>query len=140
MPFVRISLSPGYEDADARGVADGVHEALVQAVDVPAADRFQVVLRRKADEMIWDRTYLGVERSDRAVFVEITLAFGRDDDKKRALYAAIVRNIAAKSAVRPEDVLIVLTEVSRSNWSFGNGIAHYAPGDAAPAVSSGSAK
>jgi 4-oxalocrotonate tautomerase len=28
--------------------------------------------------------------------------------------------------VRPEDVLIVLTEVAKENWSFGNGEARYA--------------
>jgi hypothetical protein len=30
--------------------------------------------------------------------------------------------------VRREDIFIVLTEVPRVNWSFGNGIAQYVPG------------
>lgn len=125
MPFVRISLSSGH-DRNARGaISDGVHRAMVETIDVPPADRFQVVTTHHAGEMVWDRRYLDVERSDRAVFVQITLAQGRDDDKKRALYAAIVANLERDAGVRPQDVFIVLTENTRSNWSFGNGVAQY---------------
>jgi 4-oxalocrotonate tautomerase len=126
MPFVRLFLSAVYDDEQVRAVADGVHDAMTQTIDVPAADRFQVVTRHEPGEMIWDRSFLGIERSDRAVFVHITISFGRDDDKKRSLYRAIVHNLSANAHVRPEDVLIVVTEVTRSNWSFGNGIAQYA--------------
>jgi len=128
MPFVRIFVSPGFDDAQVRAIAEGVHAAMTQTIAVPAADRFQVVTRREPDEMIWDRSFLGVERSDKAVFVHITLAIGRDEDKKRSLYRTIAQNLSAAARVRQEDVLIVLSEVSRSNWSFGNGIAQYTPG------------
>ena len=128
MPFVRIFVSQDFDEAQVRAVADGVHAAMTQTIDVPPADRFQVVTRHEPDEMIWDRSFLDVERSDSAVFVHITLAVGRDDDKKRSLYRAIAQSLSATARVRPEDVLIVLSEVSRSNWSFGNGIAQYAPG------------
>ncbi|MDQ2858874.1 MAG: tautomerase family protein [Candidatus Eremiobacteraeota bacterium] len=132
MPFVRISISANFSDDVARSVADGVHAALVGTIDVPPGDRFQVVTRHAASEMIWDRAYLGVDRSDDAVFVQIFLAEGRSDDKKRALYASIVTNVTAGGFVRPQDVLIVLNENPRVNWSFGNGIAHYVPGSVHP--------
>jgi phenylpyruvate tautomerase PptA (4-oxalocrotonate tautomerase family) len=128
MPFVRIFISQNVDEAQVRAVADGVHVAMTQTIDVPPADRFQVVTRHEPNEMIWDRSFLDVERSDAAVFIHITLAAGRDDDKKRSLYRAIAQNLSATALVRPEDILIVLSEVSRSNWSFGNGIAQYAPG------------
>ncbi len=130
MPFVRIFLSPGFDESAARLIADGVHDGVVQAIGVPAEDRFQVVTRHESGDMIWDHTFLDVARSDRGVFVNITLAVGRDDDQKRELYAAIVRNVTTRAVVRPQDVLIVLTETSRANWSFGNGVAHYAPAQA----------
>lgn len=126
MPLVRISLSQTYESAIAERVASAVHDAMVETIDVPPADRFATIRRCAEGEMIWDRTFLDVERSDRAVFVEITLAIGRSDDKKRALYAAIARNVSA-IGVRAQDILIVLTETTRVNWSFGNGIAQYVP-------------
>jgi hypothetical protein len=48
-------------------------------------------------------------------------------EQKRALYAAIAKNLAAGGAgVRPQDVFVNLIEVAKENWSFGNGIAQYA--------------
>jgi phenylpyruvate tautomerase PptA (4-oxalocrotonate tautomerase family) len=127
MPFVRSSTT-GYDPAVTKAAGDCVHRAMVDTIDVPAADRFQIVTAHAPGEMIWDRTFLGVDRSsDRAVFVHITLARGRDEDKKRALYAAIAHNLE-DAGVRPADVLVTLVEVERSNWSFGNGIAQYTPG------------
>lgn len=128
MPFVRISVSSDH-DADAmRAISDAVHEAMVATIGIPAEDRFQVVTKHGEGEMVWDRSFLGVQRSGSAVFVHITLSAGRDDTKKRALYARIVANVTAASRVRPEDVLIVLSENTRVDWSFGNGIAQYVPG------------
>jgi len=43
MPLVRISLREGKTEAYKKALADGVHRALVEAIDVPAQDRFQVV-------------------------------------------------------------------------------------------------
>ena len=126
MPFVRIDLASDFDDAAVRLIADGVHAALISTIGVPPADRFQVITRRKPGEMIFDQTYLDIDRSQRVVGVQITLSAGRDDEKKRALYAAIAANLAA-GAVRPQDIFIVLTENDRANWSFGNGLAQYAP-------------
>jgi phenylpyruvate tautomerase PptA (4-oxalocrotonate tautomerase family) len=105
---------------------------MVATVDVPPDDRFQVVCRSEDARLVWDRHFLGVERSDEAVFVHVTLSAGRDDAKKRALYRAIVENLWDAAQVRLADVLIVLSETTRANWSFGNGEAQYAP-DAVPA-------
>lgn len=93
MPFVRISVSAGFDERSALAIGESVHLAMTQTIDVPADDRFQAIMRHTPAEMTWDRHFLGVERSDRAVFVDITLAAGRSDEKKRALYAAIARNI-----------------------------------------------
>ena len=41
--------------------------------------------------------------------------------------AAIARNLAASPGVRPEDVFVNLVEVAKENWSFGLGVAQYAP-------------
>ncbi len=127
MPFVQIFVSGAFDDARVGAISQGVAGALVATVDVPADDRFQVVCRNDDALLVWDRGFLGVERSDEAVFVHITLSAGRDDANKRALYRAIVENLMSTAQLRPADVLIVLSETTRVNWSFGNGEAHYAP-------------
>jgi 4-oxalocrotonate tautomerase len=129
VPFVRISASSDHAADALRAIADAVHEAMVDTIGIPAADRFQVVTKHAEGEMIWDRTYLDVQRSNSAVFVHITLSVGRDDATKRALYARIVANVTSRTNVCAGDVLIVLSENTRVDWSFGNGIAQYVPGE-----------
>ena len=43
MPLVRISLREGKSEEYRRTLADGVHQALVEAIDAPAQDRFQII-------------------------------------------------------------------------------------------------
>jgi 4-oxalocrotonate tautomerase len=45
---------------------------------------------------------------------------------KRQFYATVVERLNAEANVRPQDVLIVLTEVAKENWLSGNGEAPYA--------------
>jgi phenylpyruvate tautomerase PptA (4-oxalocrotonate tautomerase family) len=46
--------------------------------------------------------------------------------EKRRLYRRIAEHLAALG-LRREDVWINLVEVAKENWSFGNGVASYAP-------------
>ncbi|KMO37727.1 hypothetical protein VQ02_12960 [Methylobacterium variabile] len=128
MPLVHISLKRERPPEERRAIADAVHAALTQSIGVPADDRFQVVSSR-FDDLIYDPGYLGVARSDGLVIVQIQLSTGRSVAQKKALFRAVADNLGA-AGVRPEDVFVTLVEIARENWSFGNGIAHYA--DAAP--------
>jgi 4-oxalocrotonate tautomerase len=72
------------------------------------------------------RRYLGIDRSDDLVIIQITANNTRGVDKKKALYKRITERLAAAPGVRPEDVMISLVEVTKENWSFGEGQAQYA--------------
>jgi phenylpyruvate tautomerase PptA (4-oxalocrotonate tautomerase family) len=126
MPLVRISLREGKPAAYRKAVGDAVHQAMVEAINVPPLDRFQVITEHKPDGLIYDAEYLGVRRTDEVVFIQITLNAGRTLELKKALYARIVEKLKQNPGVRPEDVFINLTEVPKENWSFGNGVAQYA--------------
>ena len=126
MPLVRIDTVSGRTAEQLSAISDGVHRALVEAIGIPAADRFQVISEHAPGNLVFDPGYLGIQRSGAVVFVQITFSVGRTLEQKRALYAAIVRNLVAHPGVRPEDVFINLIEVVKENWSFGNGIAQYA--------------
>jgi 4-oxalocrotonate tautomerase len=127
MPLVRIDVTQGRKAEDLAAIGDGVHRALVEAIGIPAQDRFQVHVGHEAARFVFDPSYLGIARSADVVFVQITLSVGRSLDQKKALFAAIVRNLGQSPSVRPEDVFINLVEVVKENWSFGNGVAQYAP-------------
>lgn len=125
MPLVRITLAEGRTAEELRAIADGVHEALVEAAGVPRDDRFQAVHEVPAGRLFWDETYLGQKRSRAVVFIQITLNLGRTTEVKKALYAAIARRLVERPGMRADDVLISLVEVPKENWSFGGGMMSY---------------
>jgi 4-oxalocrotonate tautomerase len=125
MPLVRIDLRQGTSPEYRKALADGVHRAIVEAIAIPPGDRFQVIREHPADGLIYDPGYLGVVRSDRVVFVQITMSTGRKPQQKRALFKRMAEILAESPGLRREDLLINLVEVSWENWSFGNGEAHY---------------
>ncbi|HXU43078.1 MAG TPA: tautomerase family protein [Burkholderiales bacterium] len=126
MPLVRISLVKGQPAALRRSIGDAVHRAMVEAIDVPQRDRFQLLTEHEPGDLVYDSEYLGIARSDNIVIVQITLSTGRSLEKKRKLYRRIAHNLG-ELGVRREDVWINLVEVAKENWSFGNGVASYAP-------------
>lgn len=134
MPLVRISLLKGKPASYRRKVGDAVHQALVETIDVPAKDRFQLISEHDPEDFVYDRAYLGIARSRDLVILQITLSAGRSLALKRALYRTIAERLAAAVQLRAEDVWINLVEVAKENWSFGNGVASYAP-EIAPAES-----
>lgn len=125
MPLVRISIRKGKPSEYRATIADGVHKAMVEAISIPFTDRFQLITEYEKDGLIYDPTYLNIQRTDDVVFVQITLNAGRSVEMKKALYAGIVRYLAESPGIRPQDVLINLVEVPKENWSFGNGEAQY---------------
>jgi len=130
MPLVRISLVKGKPEAYRRKVGDAVHRALVEAIGVPPLDRFQLLTEHEPGDLVYDSNYLGIVRTSDLVIVQITLSSGRTLEQKRALYRRIAGNLGAAVGLRPQDAWINLVEVAKENWSFGNGVASYAPAEA----------
>ncbi len=127
MPLVSITAHTSQSAEALARLGDAVHDTLVTHCGVPAHDRFQLRRRVDQEELVFDPSYLGIERRD-PVFVEITLRGGRTMAIKQALYGAIAQG-AADAGIRKEDVLIVLRENAEPDWSFGDGIAQYIPGN-----------
>lgn len=130
MPFVRIMIKAKLEAQERRNIADAVHRALVESIGVPVGDRFQTV-ECLGEDLIFDRGYLGISRSDHFIAVQIFMAFGRSVEQKKSLYDGIAQELSSHAGFRREDVFINIVEVAFENWSFGNGEAQYA--DKAPA-------
>ena len=127
MPLVRIALRAGTPPADQRAIADQVHQALVETITIPPADRFQLISEYAAEQFIYDPSYLNIARTNRLFILQMKISLGRTIEQKRALYRRITELLAEHAGIRPEDVFINLVEVAKENWSFGQGIAQYAP-------------
>jgi 4-oxalocrotonate tautomerase len=127
MPLSRVSLRRGKPAAYRKAILDGVYRAMRAVFDVPDEDRFMTITEHDEDNFSYSKNYLGIARGDDLVMIQLTVNNTRTVEKKRALYRAIVENLTADPGLRPEDILINLIEVLPENWSFGNGIAQYAP-------------
>jgi len=130
MPLVRISVLRGPEGFG-RKVGQAVYRTMLDTIDVPRDDNFQVITEHSRDTLVFDRTYMGIQRSDGFVSIQITMTEGRSLEKKRLLYRTLAERLQRELGVRPEDVFINLVEVKKENWSFGNGLASYAPQETA---------
>jgi 4-oxalocrotonate tautomerase len=126
MPLVRIDVPSSMNPDTRRVVGDVVYETLVAVLNVPEHDNFQIITAHDHADLRIDPQYLDIERSPEAFIVSITLNAGRSVELKRQFYAELVERLHTRAEVRPQDVMIVLTEVAKENWSFGNGVAQYA--------------
>ena len=126
MPLVRIDLLKGKPQEYRSQVADVVYRAIVDILKAPDKDKFILISDREADDMQFDRDYLGIHRTDECIFIQVTLNAGRAVEVKLNFYKAIADGLHRRLGLRREDVFINLVEVPKENWSFGNGEAQYA--------------
>jgi phenylpyruvate tautomerase PptA (4-oxalocrotonate tautomerase family) len=109
-----------------KAILEGLYQAMRETFDVPEGDRFMILTEHDEDDFVYDPNYLGIERSDDLVTIQITANNTRTTNQKRELYRGIAAKLTASPGLRPQDIFINLVEVLPENWSFGNGEAQYA--------------
>ena len=125
MPLVRIDLVKGKTAEYRHTIGEVVYDAMLRTINVPKNDRFQVIEEHSPEELVFDRDYLGIHRTNECVFIQVTMSVGRTVEQKQAFYKAIADGLHERLKLRREDVFITLVEVVKENWSFGNGEAQY---------------
>ena len=125
MPLIRVDLRRGKSPAHIRAILDGIYDATRATFNVPENDRFQIVTQHDADEFVYGSGFLGIDRTDDLVVIQITAA-GRTSAQKQALYRDIAARLSVNPGLRPEDIFISVVGVTREDWSFGLGVAQLA--------------
>jgi len=69
--IVRIDLQKGKTTEFARPVSNIVSQAIIETVNVPANDRFQVITQHEKEDLIYDPEYLGIQRTNEILFIQI---------------------------------------------------------------------
>jgi 4-oxalocrotonate tautomerase len=123
MPLARVSLRKG-KPAPYR-ILEGIYQALRETFNVPDGDRFMILTEHDQDDFVYDPNYLGIQRSDDLVYIQLTVSNTRPTAQKQELYRRIVAKLTENPGLRLEDIFINLVEVLPENWSFGNGVAQY---------------
>ena len=126
MPLVNIHLMQGKPVEFRRRVGKIVYQTMMDTINVPPKDNFQIITEHHKDSLVYDPEYLNIQRTDGIVMIQITLNEGRTTKLKKAFYKRLAERLHEELGIRMEDVFISLVEVKKENWSFGNGIAQYA--------------
>jgi phenylpyruvate tautomerase PptA (4-oxalocrotonate tautomerase family) len=119
MPLVRIEILEGRSGNERRQLFDAIHEALVEAFEIPDDDRTQRIVEYHPVNF-----EIPPGKSDRYTLIEITAFPGRSRAAKAALYQAVVRRLGVLG-VDAADVSIVVHEPPMENWGVRGG----RPGD-----------
>jgi 4-oxalocrotonate tautomerase len=127
MPLVRISLMKGKAEGFGKKVGEVIYRTMVDTINVPAKDNFQIITEHDRNGLIYDPSYLDIRRTDGIIVIQITLNEGRTVELKKLFYKTLAERLNQELGMRMEDVLVSLIEVKKENWSFGNGVAQYAP-------------
>lgn len=115
MPLVKVEISAGKSPSYKNALLNGIHNALVEAIKIPDSDRRQRLY--ELDEQHFERG----GRTDQYMIVEITMFKGRSFEAKKALYAAIVRNLEADPGIPGNEISIVIQEPPLKNWGIRGG-------------------
>jgi len=126
MPLVQIHLRQGKPAEFRRKVGEIVYQTMLEIINVPPKDNFQIITEHDKDSLIYDSEYLNIQRTDGIIMIQITLNEGRTLERKKAFYKQLAERLHTELGIRMEDVFINLVEVKKENWSFGNGLAQYA--------------
>ena len=126
MPFVRIDISNDSPEDLGHAIGDLIYQAMRDTINVPEDDKFQVIARHEARDMVRPASYLGIAYSPGMVMIQVTLNQGRTVEMKKAFYRRVADDLHRRLHIRREDVFIHLVEVAKENWSFGNGEMQYA--------------
>lgn len=121
MPMTQVFLLKGKSREYLQAISDRLHQALVDAFEVPPDDRFQIIHQREPEEFVFDRHYMGGPRSDDFVLFCVTAGKLRSTATKQAFYKKLVQLLSQSPGMRPEDVMVVINTTQTDEWSFSEG-------------------
>jgi 4-oxalocrotonate tautomerase len=128
MPLARIDVNKDAPPERIKVVSEAIYSAMIDIAKVPLHDKFQVVTRHAADEIIYpSEGYLGLTYTSDLILIQITWIGGRSIEVKKKFYQRIADEVHERAHVRKEDIWISLVDSAREDWSFGNGEMQFAP-------------
>lgn len=119
MPLITISILKGKSPDYIKAVGDSINSAVIETMDFPDDDRYQIIHELEEHCLQFQ------ERTDDRVMMHLVMRAGRSNKSKQAFYAKAVANLKHNLGIKPENVLITITENHDIDWSFGEGIAQF---------------
>lgn len=127
MPLAKIHVLEGqYDEPRMNGVSAAIQEALINVLNVPQDDFFQIIHVLPRGSFRHTPSFLGLKYSNNLIILELTFISGRPKDTRLALLKELNERIVARAGISPDDLMIQLYELPGENISFGQGFAQRA--------------
>jgi len=127
MPLATVHVLEGQYDKPRLGkLSEAIQNALIEVLDIPPDDFFQIHHVLPRDRYRHTPAFLGQEYSDDMILLELTFMTGRPKETRLALLKALNEKIVAAARISPADLVVLLYEVAGENISFGSGLAQRA--------------
>jgi hypothetical protein len=117
VPLIQVHLDRQVYDKSHEDIGNAIHDAQIQALGIPADDRFQIFQPHDAGELKFDPGYNGVERRSLLV-IRVIAVHMYPVATKQVFFKAVVDRLEPLG-IRPQDVLISLTENGFEDWYAG---------------------
>ena len=118
MPTVQVDLRRELFQEKGAAISRAIHEGLIEGLEMPADDLFQVFRPHDEGEIIFSPDFGGADRRD-LVMMRITMVHMFPPDTKQRMYAALVKHLEA-AGLRHEDLLVSVVEVGFEDWYAGS--------------------
>jgi hypothetical protein len=127
MPLAKVHVLEGqYDAARLEKMSEAIQSALIEVLDVPTDDFFQIHHVLPRDRYLHTSSFLGQKYSDEMILLELTFMTGRPKETRLALQRALNEKIVAAVKISPADLVVLLYEIAGENVSFGSGLAQRA--------------
>lgn len=124
MPLLRIDLYEGRSDNELTKLLDTMHAVMLEAFEVPARDRYQIVAEHRPSRMLMEDTGLDIPRTKDFVMIQVTTR-PRSREMKETFYRRMAEELEKRCGVAPSDVMMNFVTCTDEDWSFGHGRAQF---------------
>jgi len=128
MPLLKIDVVTGRTEDELTLLLDTIHDAMVEAFQVPVRDRYQILNEHAQSRMIIQDTGLGFDRSNKVVVIT-AVSRPRPAEMKKKFYALLAQGLEKACGISPADLMVSIVVNSDEDWSFGLGRAQFLEGD-----------
>ena len=127
MPLLKIDVIKGRSDEVLSKLLNTIHDAMVEAFEVPVRDRYQILTEHEPSRLIIQDTGLGFLRTDNVVVIT-AISRPRPAEMKQKFYDLVAQRLALDCGVSSQDLMISMIINSDEDWSFGLGQAQFLTG------------
>lgn len=117
MPLIRVDLDRALYEEKHEQLSNEIHQAQIDALEIPADDKFQAFHPHEPGELKFDPTYGGVDRRS-LIVIQVLMVRRYTVEIKRAFYRALITRLES-IGIRREDIQLGIVENYYEDWFAG---------------------